>query len=316
MGFNWLFAIIAGGFFLFMAIWFASQIVDTGSEIVNTESASEFLTLLDPLSAGLASGSSGVFDLRKETRIYLECSNEENEPFGKLKVRFAEKQFEKWSVPSSPVSTPDKYIFSDNVIEGKHFDVFSLSLDMPFKVADLIFLTNDSYCFYGVVPNGVKEEIESVGFKKINFTSNVNCKGTKVCFGSTNCPSDAKVKVLPATCSGTICEYDNYQMGTVTDSRNGTALEKKYYGPLLFGAIFSSKANYDCNVARLMKRYGYIMDLYESKLNICGGNDNLVTDFNRIREIISPETEIDYSNLAESIYNVELKNKQTRCSIY
>jgi hypothetical protein len=58
------------------------------------------------------------------------------------------------------------------------------------------------------------------------------------------------------------------------------------------------------------------MDLYESKLNICGGNDNLVTDFNRIREIISPETEIDYSNLAESIYNVELKNKQTRCSIY
>ena len=66
MSFNWIFAIIVGGFILFIAIYGAGKLIRTSEQSVYTETAASLVSLFDPLETGLASGKASEISFNKK----------------------------------------------------------------------------------------------------------------------------------------------------------------------------------------------------------------------------------------------------------
>ena len=68
----------------------------------------------------------------------------------------------------------NKYIFSKQALEGKKFYLFSKSFEFPFKVSEIIFISNEDYCFIEP-PGNIEDEISSIknqgGMQNINISS-------------------------------------------------------------------------------------------------------------------------------------------------
>ncbi len=74
--------------------------------------------------------------LPSETRIYNKCNTDGE--FGRQIIKISQKSFDKWTETDVDVGFSNKYIFSENYVEGKKFYIFSKPLDFPFKISDLI----------------------------------------------------------------------------------------------------------------------------------------------------------------------------------
>jgi len=247
--FNWMFAIIAGGIILFLAIYATTQFISTSEKTTSTETSAKIVSLLDPLETGLASGKSERIKMKKTSRIYLDCNYLRNHPFGEQTLAFSEKTFgDKFGEKGEDVPFHNKYIFAENTIEGKNFQVFSKPFFLPFKVADLIVMSADDYCFYQAT-NDIKDEIKGLGIANINFADDSseleNCTGTMVCFGASNCD----INVL------------NNKVVKGND-------EMYYIGDLVYPAIFSSSEIYECNLKRLMNKFNELSLIYLDKIKI------------------------------------------------
>ena len=46
-----------------------------------------------------------------------------------------------------------------------------------------------------------------------------------------------------------------------------------YYGNLLYGAIFGSPENYECNVKRIVSRSAFVSQIYYDKINSFSGRN-------------------------------------------
>ena len=90
----------------------------------------------------------------------------------------------------------------------------------------------------------------------------------RICFGGGG--SDCDVLVI-GSCVG---ECDSiFDVGVVSK----TSGDFPYVGNLMYAAIFSNKAVYDCNVERLLFRTGTIADIFAEKTDLmdardCGSN--------------------------------------------
>jgi len=264
MGFNVMFAIFAGIVILGLAVYGATKIINTGEKAIYTETSAKIISLLDPLETGLASGKSEQIKFKKETRIFFECNALDNPPFGKQTIAFSEQTFgDKFGEQGGAVPVYNKYVFSQDIIQGSSLNIFSKEFSMPFKIADLIVINTENYCFYQV-PNEIKKDIENLGIKNIQFSDNLqNCTGVIVCFGVQS--SECNVKVF-GSCEdsfGSICESE-YDYGRVSKG-----LDDIYYiDSLLYAAIFSSPEIYDCNLKRLMNKLNELGLVYIDKIKI------------------------------------------------
>ncbi len=312
MGFNVMFAIFAGIVILALAIYTTTKIIGTGEKIVSTETAAKVVSLLDPLETGLASGKSEQIKFRKETRIFLECKDNENPPFGMQTIQFSEKTFgEKFGEKGGEVPIHNKYVFSRNIIEGKELNLFSKAFSMPFKVADLIIINTDNYCFYQVTSK-IRKEIENLNIQNIQFSDDLqNCTGVKVCFGTRD--SDCDIKVF-GECYDTNCESE-YDYGTVSSGSD----EIYFIEGLLYAAIFSSKDNYECNVKRLKNKFNELSLIYDDKVDLvqknnCGTGIKLKLDILRNQNIESSE---EFVNLFDSVKELESANaRRAGCELW
>ena len=249
MGFNWIFAIIAGGFILFLAIYTSTNFIGIGQNTINTETAAKIVAVFDPLETGLASGKSSEISLVKKSKIYFECDSLANPPFGQQIIAFSEQTFgTKYSEKNRGVPIKDKFVFVESVLEGKKIYLFTKPFFMSFKVADTVIMGIDDYCFYDT-PAEIKDEIEGLNLKSIHFpNSTEKCEGKKVCFGKTS-PCDIKISLK-----------DN------SVQKDG---KKVYFvDNLVYGAIFASPEIYECNVKRLMNKLNELGDIYLDKINI------------------------------------------------
>jgi hypothetical protein len=250
MSFNWLFAIIVGGFILFLAIYAAGTFIKTGETTLYTETATSIISLLDPFETGLASGKSDVVNFKKESKFYFACSEQSFQPFGRQTIAFSEQTFgKKFGEKSDNVDIKDKYIFVENIIQGKRLVIFSKPFELGFKVADTLMIFSDDYCFYDT-PEEVQEDLEDLYIEQIHFMNKTqeqsNC--VKVCFGS---QKDCDVKVAYGS---------NYL------TKDG---ERVYYSEdLLYAAIFSSPDIYECNVKRLKNKFNELSKIYLTKINV------------------------------------------------
>jgi hypothetical protein len=267
MSFNVMFAIFAGIVILSLAIYGATRVVITSEKAIYTETSAKIISLLDPLETGLASGKSEQIKFKKETRIFFECNELDNIPFGKQTISFSEQSFgERFGEQGGAVPIYNKYVFSKETIQGKELNIFSKEFLMPFKVADIIVINSEDYCFVGA-PNEIIKDVEFSGIKNIQFSDDLqnlqNCTGTVVCFGVQS--SECKVKVFGG-CEegfGVFCETE-FDYGRVSKG-----LDDIYYvDSLLYAAIFSSPEIYDCNLKRLMNKFYELSLIYIDKIKI------------------------------------------------
>jgi len=246
-----------------------------------------------------------------ETRIYTNCSNASI--FGKQILRTSEKSYDKWGEGSVDATFQNKYIFSNDPVEGKKFYAFSKPLEFPFKVADLIYLTSttDKYCFINP-PNDIRDEINDLRGEDVskdeNFfvtTKKIDCPAvsTSICFsGETGC--DVSVR------------------------RNWNTLQKKGQRPvyfqgdaLMYAAIFSNRDDYECQLDRLMNRTEQLFEIYSDKskfvLNKTGCNSELDVQFIQMLTLIKGfQDSNDLStiyDLAEQMGNI---NEYAECKLW
>ena len=257
IGFSWLFAIIAGSIILLLAIYGVSRLIQEEKYVQYTESAKKINILLDPMETGIAGGKAGRIDFRTETRTFYGCSLSGKNIFGKNTISFSEKSGigEKWAEPGGEISIYNKYIFANQTEEGKELYLFSKPFFLPFKVADLIFVSSNEFCFKNT-PESVVEEIEGLGIKNIHL-ENCSENDIKVCFGGGKCEI-----LVQGFCIGYGCE-SQYSYGKVYKDNKVV-----YYAEsLLYGAIVSSSEVYECNVKRLMIKTAQLSYIYKDKIN-------------------------------------------------
>lgn len=308
--FEWLFAIIAGGIILILAIYGATKIGNTQRYLTDTEVAKKIAILTDPLQAGFASSSMGKIIFNQETRIDNVCYAG---GFGRNVISVASYSGvgEGWVEQGAGTSIYNKYIFSDNA-QGKEFYVFSAPFKMPYKVADMTFLISEKYCFvFDEASESFEDELMS--FKTANIqiaNSSSECgNATKVCFGSGNCDIN-----VHGSCVSD-CEKGVYTEGYVDKNQGSFA----YSGNLIYAAIFSDKGVYDCNVQRLLYRTGKIAEVFADKadlMNARGCNTNLKADLLFLATITSNADVNDLTSIAGSVKLLDKQNSGELCRIW
>jgi len=250
--FVWIFAILAGGAILALAIYGAVRTGDTLEYRGDTEGAKSFSILTDPMQAGFADATYGKVVFQRETQLKNICLAG---GFGKNEISITSRDDpdEEWSMHGGATSVHNKYIFSEEVSEGETYHVFSKGFEFPYKVSDLIFVMSDDYCFLNAW-NWVVEDIEGLGVENIVF-DNCSAGDTRVCFGA---GADCDVLVYGDEEYGTVVKVDD---------------EVNYVGSLIWGAIFSDKAVYDCNVERLIYRTKSIAEIFVDKAGLMDARD-------------------------------------------
>lgn len=92
--FAWVFAIIAGMFILFLAIYGVTKFTNLEKTSTNAQSAMDIGILTNPLESSFETEKRSMITTPSETRIYTSCSNTSS--FGKQIIRTSEKTYNQW----------------------------------------------------------------------------------------------------------------------------------------------------------------------------------------------------------------------------
>lgn len=318
--FVWIFAILAGGTILVLAIWGAVQTGDTLRYGSDTAAAKSVAILTDPLQAGFAEGSFGKIMFRQETRINNICLSDGS--FGKNDISVATRSGvgAEWNFAGGASSVHNKYIFSKEKNEGLDFYVFSKPFEFPYEVSDLIFMSSGRYCFVNA-PKFVEEEVSGLGIENIAFfpkasngmasgePDNCGTEDERVCFGG---GSDCDMIVYGSCMESCDSIYDE---GVVVKNYE----ELKYVGNLIWGAIFSDKLIYDCNVERLMFRVESIANIFAEKADLMdarGCGTNLKGDLTVWGGMVNGATSDELMSLAGYAEDLGKKNDRELCGMW
>ena len=93
ISFAWLFAIVIGGFILFLAIFASVKLIGLGEVESSAKTSQEIGVLLNPLETGFESARSASFSMPVDTRIYGRCNLDGS--FGKQLISVSQKSFNK-----------------------------------------------------------------------------------------------------------------------------------------------------------------------------------------------------------------------------
>ena len=301
ISFAWLFAIIVGGIILFLAIFASTKIIQTEKTSLDAETAKEIGVLLNPLETGFETGKTNSFTLAAETRIYNRCNNDGL--FGRQIIRVSQKLLGKWSDTEVDVGFSNKHLFSEEFVEGKKFLLFSKPFEFPFKINDLIYITSSKkkYCFIDP-PEDIAEEIEDLNQENLLVGDCSRQEGiVRICFSDGACD-------ITVDCGSRYVEKNGERMYFHTDS-------------LMYGAIFSDKTVYDCQLKRVMQRASQLTLLYYDKAELvsreqCNTNLNqeLLELSNLEESFVSSENLNNY--IIGVVENIEKKNKIAECKLW
>jgi hypothetical protein len=305
ISFAWLFGIIAGAIILALAIFAATKIINIGQSATGAETQNQIAVLLNPLETSFQAGQVTSITLPIETRIYNQC-NDKSGIFGEQIISVSQQNLGRWSPQTNGKGFQNKYIFSEGVVEGKGLFLFSKPFNFPFKISDLIYMTSSTinYCFIGTRLYGdVYDELSNLNEKNIllaNKSSECSAKSMKVCFNGEDC--DIKV---------------DYSQGIVTKGNNETI----FYGDaLMYGAIFSDKKTYECQLKRLMERATQLSSLYMQKGNTisnAGCSSDLASDLASFSSLSNSfRNSGDINDLISPANSMQKKNDATTCKLW
>ena len=252
ISFGLLFAIIVGAVILSISLYLAFKLTDTGRTGSDVKTAKELDVLLNLFETGFEDAVSVPIHLPTNTRIYNSCSASGN--FGKQSISTSQESFGRFSDGSVKAESRNRYIFSDEIVEGKKFFIFSKPFEFPFKVSDLIYLISSerTYCFVNPDQH-IEDEILKLKQKNLLVKNATNCKGDviKVCFSGR---SDCDIKVI-------------YNLGSGNVRKDGDTFHFET-DALMYAAIFSDNETYECQLKRLMKKTGHLSRIYREKAHL------------------------------------------------
>jgi len=300
ISFGWLFAIIAGIFILFLAVYSANIFIRGSERVYNTESSKEIEILLNPLEIGFETGKTTLIRTVYETRIYNSCDSYGT--FGRQIIKTSRKSSNKWTEAGAEISFKNKYIFSENFVEGKDFYIFSKPFYFPFKISDLIYLTNSNqeYCFSNP-PDEIYDELKSLNQK--NIVLNICSKDSvKICF-SPNFNGECDIKV---DYGSKVVRKNNKNLYFYSDS-------------LMYAAIFSSPEIYECQLKRLIQRTKQLSFIYNDKALLiknnaqCSSNLNLLTLINSLDNLGSSA---NLNSISLIVEDIKKENDVANCKLW
>jgi hypothetical protein len=310
--FAWIFAIIVGAVIIVLAIYSSSRFIQSEKFVQDSELGKEIGIILNPIETSLESGKISKISLPTETRIFNDCVL--GSTFGSQLISVSSKSGigEQWQTPGAPSSFHNKYLFSRSQTESKDFIVFSKPLEMPFKIADLIFLwpESNSYCFV-LPPQTIESEISDFNLPSLeiaNSASDCSSRSQKICFKNSKCDIDVSLDT-----SGKI-------KGSL--KKNDFSNSRVYFenSALLYAAIFSDSSIYECQINRLMKRASELSWLYYSKSNYItpkGCSSNLETDLSRYAEqTFSLNSSLDLRTLSILSESIKERNDDLSCELF
>ena len=301
ISFGWLFAIIVGIAIIFAAIYLSSKFIQVGQESISAQTGKEIGVLLDPLETSFESSQTTSITLPTETRIGNKC--EGTGKFGEQFIQLEQKSFNKWIKTDVNVGFNNKYIFSEEEVEGRTFYIFSKPFHFPFKIADLFYMTSakENYCF-GDSPEEIKEEIFKLNQSNL-FLENCPKESISVCFGVKKC--DINV---------------NYAMNYVEKGE-----DQMYFSGLgedstvlMYAAIFSDKTIYECQINRLIMRLKELSAIYADKKMLTeskGCETNLGGDL-AILGKVNLENSEGLGEIKKIVDRINEKNKERSCALW
>ena len=295
LSFPWLFAMIVGAVILFLAIYGVTRLVTTEETIQSAKASKELGVLLNPLETGFEEAKTSSLSFPVETRISNKCNSLGE--FGRQLFQLSQMSRGEWVETDIDAGFSNKYIFSRSIVEGKNMLIFSKPFNFPFKVADVIYITTaeDIYCFIDS-PDNIEQELDDLGQENLLIE---DCEDrddvVKVCFSGTQ---DCNIEV-------------NYDSGYV--EKRG---EKLYFktDALMYGAIFSDKEVYECQVKRLMKRVASLIALYRDKAELieCGMDPEFLSLINRANSFASSSELNSIYSIVEAIESRNARNSLCR----
>lgn len=260
MQFAWIFAIIVGGFILFLTFFFLGREIFVQEQKTTTEQAHGLDILLGPFSylGAIAEATSNEINFFETTNLAFDC-NDLGLGYSDIIVIGKKQQ----TMTSHDIH--DKYIYAQDM-ETKKITVISKPFKMPFRIADLIYLADgeEIHCFVNA-PLRIENELSNldVGIEFYNSLSSCPQNAISICF-DVSAPCDVKVYDRS---SGAI---ENYEIGEV---RKGQ--EKMYFASksLMYAAIFSNQEIYECNLNRIMTRQDLLVSVYREKARALSQKD-------------------------------------------
>lgn len=243
--FTWIFSLIIGALIIFLAVYSAAKFVQTSSFQTQAELVRQLDVVLNPFASVGAITTmtlSKQVELPVEMQLNFSCSSQGN--YNELNARTRKgKGWGDWLERGFRIK--DKYIFSDS-LSGKNLWVFSKPFEMPWRVDDAIYILDKSYCFDNP-PQNIKDEIDAMGFSQSGqgavFLKKDSCPAgsVEVCFGSRQCAVNV-----------------NYPLGIVRKEGEGLVFAGD---AMMYAAIFSGKAVYQCNFDRFIERLRTQIDM-------------------------------------------------------
>lgn len=248
--YSWIFSLIIGAIIIFLALFSAGKYTETSGLKEQAELVREFDILLNPFAS---IGSIATMTLSKSIKmpddVQMRFTCNANFNYDEINLRTKRRgDWDDWLENGFKVR--DKYIFSED-LEGREFWLFAKPFEMPWRVDDLIYITDNSYCFEDA-PENIKREIQALKADVISLKEDGCIPGSiEVCFGIRSCEINV-----------------NYQLETV--KKDGKTLLFSD-DALMYGAIFSNAELYECNFNRLIQRIKTQIDINLEKAKIMEG---------------------------------------------
>jgi hypothetical protein len=285
--FSWIFALIVGAVFLFLAFYFVGTTL-LGQRYEETTIETQFLDIITDPFVYLGSMGATTYKpltLPKEYTIITECYyNNVESDLGKSIITLKQKE-----QTGLERSIYNKYFYAQSELTTKNLNALSKPFELPWRVSDVIIYwpKGQKYCFISA-PTRISNEIDALEIEDIqleDFTSGCDEDSIIVCFYSTS-SCDINVKANSVEKDGGIVYY-------IDDS-------------LMYAAIFSDKFVYNCNLKRLISRLNIQAIIYGEKAKALAGKGCGV-QYN-LNEILSLSEEISESKYISENQMLALDN--------
>jgi len=280
----WIFSLIIGAVILFLAIFASQKFIGTSTTKTQIDLVREFDILLDPFASV---GSIATMSLSKEIEMPIDaeikftCDASRNYNTIDLRIKRG-KGWSEWL--ESGFKIRDKYIFSE-FLDGRKLWVFSKPFEMPWRVDDLIYIIDKTYCFEGA-PENIQREIRALNSDRVGLNGE-GCAGgsIEVCFGSRNCEINV-----------------DYRLGIIQKESKTLVFSGD---ALMYAAIFSDLDLYECNFNRLIQRINTQIDINLHKalvLGQSGCNTNaLKSDLSAMKSAFEGRLVGNFANVANEV---------------
>lgn len=286
--FNWMFSLVAGVLIFSFLIYFAVQNTDLFGKVTARVVAEE----LDILFSGYETTQTrSTLDLGKKIELGFSCKD------GRQRFTINDREGKTmWG----------KIVFAPQKIENDKINVATASWDVPFRVANFVYLWDKRYTLIGEIP-----DVDFLGNFQRSSTANirfVDDPGLSDDYGTGVCSNDwgsqhEKViyykKNSDDSYFGYICFFEE----------NGDVRRSSFYGEaMMIGAIFvDDKNDFDCIKKIAVDRLKIVNEVYEKRkskiinlelgggCDVSGAYDNAV--YNEREDLENFDSQFDYSDV-------------------